>query len=340
VIEPHRPAVMRIRGIEIRPAVILAPMEGLTDVIFRRLIRRIGGLGLTCTEFVPAEGLIRRVKRVRDIAALDPDERPAAVQIYGRRPEALAEAARMVAGGGAAVVDINMGCPARKVCAHSGGAALLGDPALVRAVVAAVRAAVSLPVTVKIRSGLTRALRNHVEIARICEGEGADAIVVHWRTREEAFGGTFDPGPIAEVRAAVRIPVVGNGDVVDVPTAFRLLDATGCHALMIGRGALKNPWLPLEVARALSGDPFVPPSTPERGAFLLAYIEGVREVFRTETGALGRVKKLSAYFTRGMAGGGDLRRRILHARTLDEVIGTVQAWVEAGGTDSRTPCPW
>ncbi len=317
-------------------------MEGLTDLTFRRLVRRIGGVGLTCTEFVPSEGLVRRVKRVLATAVIDPDERPAAVQIYGRRPEALAEAARMVAAAGASVVDINMGCPARKVCAHSGGAALLADPAQVRAVVAAVRAAVDLPLTVKIRSGLTRSQRNHTEIARVCEGEGADGIVVHWRTREEAFGGTFDPAPIAEVRAAVDIPVVGNGDVVDVPSALRLLDMTGCHALMIGRGALRDPWLPLQVARALADEPFTPPTDGERAAFLLAYVDGVRATFRTESGALGRVKKLAAYATRGLAGGADLRRRVFHAGSLSEVEAALATWAARAAPDSGDPegLPW
>lgn len=311
-------------------------MEGLTDVTFRRLIRRIGGIGLTCTEFVPAEGLVRQVRRVRETAMLDPDERPGAVQIYGRRPEVLAEAARWVAASGASVVDINMGCPARKVCAHSGGAALLGDPALARSIVAAVRAAVDVPLTVKIRSGLTPGHRNHLEIARICEGEGADGIVVHWRTREDAFGGTFDPKPIAEVRRAVGIPVVGNGDVVDVPSALRLLDETGCHALMIGRGALCDPWLPLEVARTLAGEPFEPPTPADRCAFLLAYIEGTRSVFRTESGALGRVKKLAAYTTRALPHGGALRRRVFHARDLSEVEATLRTWPP---TLARDPTP-
>ena len=252
------------------------------------------------------------------IAALDPDERPGCIQIYGRRPEAMSEAARMVVDLGASLVDVNMGCPSRKVCAHSGGAALLRDPAQVKRIVAAVRAAVSVPLTVKMRTGWARHDRNHVQVARICEGEGADAVTVHWRTREEAFKGAMDPAPIAEVVQAVGIPVVGNGDVVDLDSARRMLDETGCHALMLGRGAIRNPWLPLQLSVWLAGgDPPRPEATEQR-QLVLDYLDLMQQHCWNERGALGRSKRFCGYYSRGLRFGGPLRKAVFHSRSMDE----------------------
>lgn len=322
---------LQFRDLPIVPPIVLAPMEGLTDLAFRRLVRRIGGPGLTCTEFVAAEGLVREAARVLEMATLDPDEVPASIQIYGRNPASLGEAARIARDLGAHVVDVNMGCPSKKVCAHSGGVALMRDPALVRDIVRTVRAAVSGPLTVKIRAGWSPAERNAVQIARICEEEGADGLTVHWRTREDAFGGTLRLDIIREVREAVRIPVVGNGDVVDVPSAARMLQETGCAGLMVGRGAVKDPWLPLRLARWFRNEPMEEPTSADRLAFLLAYLEAERKVFRTESGALGRLKKLMGYFGRGVPGGAVFRQSVLHATTLGEARDRIVAFFESDG---------
>jgi tRNA-dihydrouridine synthase B len=339
------PASLRLGALEIAPAVLLAPMESLTDLTFRRLLRAIGGVGLTCTEFVASEALIRDVPRVEEMALLDPSEKPAAIQIYGKKPASMAEAARRAVDLGAAVVDINMGCPARKVVAHSGGVALMRDPALVGAIVAAVRAAVSVPVTVKMRAGFDAASRNAVQIARICEDEGADGVTVHWRTRVDGFAGTLDLGPIADVRSALRIPVIGNGDVCDVASARRMFDQTGCQAVMVGRGAIRDPFLPLRIANDLAGLP-PPVVEPERRlAFLLDYVDGIQARFRTEFGALGRIKKFCAYYTRGLPGGKALREKIFHAQDLGVVRDLVAAFFESaqnawdGGGEAMEPLP-
>lgn len=315
---PNRPRQLSIAGLEIRPALFLAPMEGLTDLPFRRAVRSIGGVGLTCTEFVASEGLIRDVPRILEMAAVDADEHPVAIQIYGRRPHNMAEAARRVVDLGADVVDVNMGCPSRKVCAHSGGAALLRDPALVRDIVRTVRAAVAGPMTVKIRTGWARSERNVREIARIVEGEGADLLTVHWRTREEAFKGAMDPEPIAWAVETVEIPVVGNGDVVDVASARRMLDETGCHGLMIGRGAVRNPWVCLQIARWLEGGVVPHPRAAERRALLEDYMTVLEANCRTEKGALGRTKKFCGYYTRGLPHGAPLRQAVFHSHSLAE----------------------
>lgn len=336
---PNRPSRLLIGTVLVAPAIVLAPMEGLTDLPFRRLVRRIGGLGLTVTEFVASEGLVRDVPRMLEMAALDPDEHPASVQIYGRRSASMAEAARRVVDLGADIVDINMGCPSRKVCAHSGGAALLRDPALVRDIVRAVRGAVTVPVTVKIRTGTTRDQRNGPEIARICEGEGADALTVHWRTREEGFKGLMDPAPVADVRAAVSIPVIGNGDVVDPASAARMLDGSGCHGLMVGRGAIRDPWLPLRLSRWLAGLPAPEITIGDRHSLFREYVDAIRVVFRTDRGALGRVKKFAGYFTHGLPGGSALRRDVLHATTLEEALDRFTTWAESAEPEAAPPVP-
>jgi nifR3 family TIM-barrel protein len=315
-----QPPSLTIRGLSIEPAIVLAPLESLTDITFRRLIGRIGGCGMLTTEFVSSEGFVRDVRRVEEIALIGPDEGLVAVQIYGRRPASLAEAARRLEARGVPLVDLNMGCPARKVCAHSGGASLMGDPSLVRDIVRAVRASVHLPLTCKMRAGLDASRRNAVEIARICEGEGADAVTVHGRTRAQMFGGECDLSVIADVRDAVAIPVIGNGDIVDAGSARRMLEVTGCHALMIGRGALRDPWLPLRVARDLEGRDAPEVGLELRRRFLLDYIEGIRERFETERGAVGRIKKFAGHFTHGIPEGARLRREIFHAGDFAELL--------------------
>ncbi len=327
--QSNRPTQLRVAGLNIQPALLLAPMEGLTDRPFRRVVRGLGGVGLPCTEFVASEGLIRDVPRIIAMARLDPDERPGAIQIYGRRPESMAQAARAAVDLGADVVDINMGCPSRKVCAHSGGAALLREPQLVREIVAAVRAAVAGPLTVKIRTGWSLDERNGVEIARICEGEGADALTVHWRTRMEAFKGAMQPERIGEIVQAVAIPVVGNGDVVDIPSAERMLDSSGCHGLMLGRGAVRNPWLLKQLACWLEGAPVATPTMEERHALVLDYMQVLEAGCHTEKGALGRTKKFCGYYTHGLPHGGPLRQAVFHSNGMDEVRGHLARYFEA-----------
>ncbi len=324
----NRPTQLEIAGLHIEPALLLAPMEGLTDRLFRRVVRGIGGVGLPCTEFVASEGLIRNVPRILEMAQLDPDEHPAAIQIYGRRPASMAEAARMALDLGADVVDINMGCPSRKVCAHSGGAALLREPELVREIVAAVRAVVPGPMTVKIRTGWSPDVRNGPAIARICEGEGADAITVHWRTRMEAFKGAMQPERIAEIVDAVGVPVVGNGDVIDPDSAAAMLDRSGCHALMVGRGAVRNPWLMRQLEHWLRGVPVPVPRAAERHALLLDYMSVLEAHCRTEKGALGRTKKLCGYYTRGLPHGAPLRQAVFHSHAMEEVRGHLARYFE------------
>lgn len=312
----------------VEPALALAPMEGVTDLTFRRLIRGIGGCGMTYTEFIPAAGLARDAARCRALAQFDDDEHPIAVQVYGREPAVLAEGARVAQDLGADVVDLNMGCPSKKVCAHSGGSALLREPDMARQIVRAMRAAVTVPFTVKMRAGWGPELRNAPEIAWMCQEEGVEAVTVHWRTRADGYGGTLDLSTVAEVKRRLSIPVVCNGDIVDAASARRALAETGADGLMIGRGAVKNPWVFREILADRAGLPAPVIDLNERERVLLAYFEAIRVAFRSDVGALGRWKKISRYFTEGVPDGERLKDGILHAHTVDGALAAVSRFFD------------
>jgi len=309
-----------VRDVRIDPPLVLAPMEGVTDVVFRRLIRSIGGCGLTVTEFVPGAQLAQGHARALKTIQVDPDERPVSIQLYGRDPELLAEGARVAEGAGATIVDLNMGCPSKKVCAHSGGSALLKEPDLARRIVRAVRAATTLPFTVKVRSGWDPEHRNAPDIAAMCEDEGVEMIAVHWRTKADLFGGVRDLTTIAAVKRRVSIPVLANGDIVDETTALHTLAETGADGLMVGRGAVRDPWVFRRIERALQGAPPVEIGLADRERVLVAFYATIRDTFDSEKGALGRMKKIARYAGDGVEGGDALRQAIWHAKTTNEVF--------------------
>jgi nifR3 family TIM-barrel protein len=318
-----------IRDIRIEPNLVLAPMEGVTDLTFRRLVRQIGGTGLTVTEFIPSEGLRRGSARMEQMARIDPDEHPVAIQIYGRDPEAMAEAARIIQDTGADICDINMGCPSKKVCAHSGGSALLKDVDLATQIVRAVRAAITIPLTVKMRSGFDSTQRNAPEVAWMCQEEGVEAITIHWRTRADLYSGTRAVDKIAETKAKLRIPVVGNGDIVDHASAMRMFEDTGCDGVMVGRGAIKNPWVFQQVWREMNGEAPLVVDAEEKRRVLLGYFASLRSEFKNDRGALGRMKKIANYFTAGLPFASDLRFAILHSESPDSAIAEVNQFFDA-----------
>lgn len=319
------PTAYRVRDdFVIAPNLVLAPMEGVTDVTFRRLIRQVGGCGLTFTEFIPARGLSHRSARDLLLAQFDENERPVVIQVFGNDPDVLADGARVAQSLGCDGVDLNMGCPSKKVCAHSGGSALMKDPALVRRIVAAMRGALEIPFTVKMRSGWDVEHQNAPELARICEGEGAEALAVHWRTRTELYSGTRRFDTIAAVKRAVSIPVLANGDVIDVPSAHQMLAQTGADGLMIGRGAIRNPWLFQQIGAAMRGERPPVIDEAEKKRVLLAYFAEIRERFNNDRGALGRFKKIAKYFVEGVRGGADLKMRVLRSQTPQEAINRIE----------------
>ncbi len=313
------PTHIQVGPVRIEPAVLLAPMEGVTNLTFRRMIRRIGGVGLTVTEFVASKGIVQQIHRDEEMAAFDPDEHPVAVQIYGRDPEAMGEAARILTDLGPDIIDINMGCPSKRVCARSGGSALMKDPELALQIVRAVRRGTDRPVTVKMRSGFSADNRNAPELAYACQEEGASMITIHWRTREDRYGGVRDVTKIAETVDRLQIPVVANGDIVDISSARQMLDDTGCAGLMVGRGAMRNPWLIRQLGQWMRGEDVLEPTLDERRRLLLAFIEETESTFRTPKAALGRIKGLCSQYLQGWPAGLEVKKAALRSKTIEEL---------------------
>jgi len=317
------PPELRIRDICIRPATILAPMAGITDTVFRRVIRGLGGCGLIMTEFTSAECVVRDSRRSQRYLFFEEDERPITGQLFGANPESMAAAARMVEELGFDAVDINLGCPAKKVV-KCGGSGLLRDLPLLDAILKSVRAAVRIPLTVKIRAGWDEKTIVAAEVARMAEANGVEAIAVHPRTRLQGFEGRADWSIIRAVRDAVKIPVIGNGDVRAPEDAVRMVEETGCDAVMIGRAAATNPWIFRQIEQYAATGSYETPSESARHGLLLDYF---RRLVDSETpDALGKMKQFSCWFTHGVRNGGELRRDVHSARSTSEVFDRVEAF--------------
>jgi nifR3 family TIM-barrel protein len=337
---------MRVGPLEISPAVLLAPMEAVTDLPFRTVCEELGA-ALTFTEFLSAEALTRGAAKAVGRMWASLGGRRFAVQIFGREPDALARAAEMAVGVGAAIVDINMGCPAKKVTAGACGSALMREPELAAALVAAVRRRVpsDIPVTVKHRAGWDAASLNAAEFARRLVDAGAAMITVHGRTRAQGFSGVARMEPIAEVRAALpsSIPVIGNGDVKDVAAYRRMKAETGCDGVMIGRGAMGNPWLFRTLVALERGEPDPgPPTLAERRAVWRRHAGLVGE-HSPERMRLHELRKTLAWYSRGLRGGSGLRQRSFEKDEPAAVLelgetffDELEAWESAGGPGVHT----
>lgn len=302
-------------------------MAGITDRDFRLLIRRLGGCGLVSMEFISSDGLVRQRASTLRMLHFVEEERPLAIQIYGSDPECMASAAHLVEAMGADICDINMGCPANKVLKGCAGAALTGDLPLARRIVRAVRKAVTIPVTVKFRLGLDDRRHTFLELGRLCQEEGADAVTLHPRTAHQQFSGSAAWRYISDLKENLRIPVIGNGDVHTADDALRLLQETGCDAVMIGRASLKNPWIFRQTAAVLAGETAMEPSLRERYVLMREHFEEVlrREDHRT---ALHKLRAFTGWYTHGIADGRHLRRQLseLHDpwAVMDAITGFFQ----------------
>ncbi|MFT5429749.1 MAG: tRNA-dihydrouridine synthase B [Myxococcota bacterium] len=322
------PTSYLVDTVDVAPNVVLAPMEGVTDLAFRRLVRSIGGPGLTYTEFIASKGLTVGDKRAWRMASFDADERPIALQIYGREPVLMAEAARLLQDAGATLIDINMGCPSKKVCQNSGGSALMREPDHAIEIVRAVKAAITVPLTVKMRSGFDPTNRNAPELAYRCQEEGAAAITIHWRTRADRYSGERTVDAIAEAVDRLTIPVVGNGDIVDIESAAAMFRDTGCAGVMVGRGAIQNPWLMTQIGQWLRGKPIVEVTGRERQRLLLKYYGLIGESFDRPVARLGRMKQITKYFISRLVEGNTARGIILRAQSADEMIARINAYFD------------
>jgi tRNA-dihydrouridine synthase B len=317
------PLEIKIRDLCIRPATILAPMAGVTDTVFRRVIRSLGPCGLIMTEFTSAEGLTRKAARTLRYLYFDEDERPIAAQIFGADPRVMASAAALTQDLGFDHVDINLGCPVKKVV-KCGGSGLLRDIPHLQKLLAAVRGAVRIPLTIKIRSGWDETNIVAVEVARMAEQIGVEAIAVHPRTRMQGYAGLADWSIIRAVKQAVKIPVIGNGDVRTPQDAVRMIAETGCDAVMIGRAASSNPWIFRQIADYIDTGNYAEPTETDRYRLLSNYFRSLIDADMPD--AIGKMKQFATLFTHGVRNGGDLRQAVHHARTTAEILDRVDAF--------------
>jgi len=316
-------AELQIRDVVLRPAHILAPMAGITDTVFRRFIKRLGGCGLIMTEFVSSEGMIRQNFRAQRYLYYTDEERPISAQIFGADPAHLAEAARQIEDLGFDLVDLNLGCPAKKVV-KCGGSGLLRDLPLLEKILRAIRGAVKIPFTIKLRSGWSDEEIVALQVARLAEDCGVDALAVHPRTRVQGFSGRARWEIIQQIKQAVRIPVIGNGDVFKPPDARALHEQTGCDAVMIGRAAASNPWIFRQLAEFFATGTYREPADADRYELIRTYYSML--VAEEIPGALGKMKQFASWFTHGVRNGTELRRQVQSARETGEVLARVDAF--------------
>jgi len=376
--EARVPAEVRLGSVVVKPATVLAPMAGVTDTVFRRFIRHASvfssdqrseirdqnseiasvdapvtnaqsGCGLIMTEFTSADGLsrMRETKRRRYLTFYD-DEHPIGAQLFGSNPATLAEAARIVEETGFDTVDLNLGCPAKCVVGSNGGSGLLRDLPKIGEIFRAIRSAVTIPFTVKFRMGWNESQIVCVELARMAEAEGLNGLALHARTREQGYSGQAQWNWIAAVKNAVRLPVIGNGDVRTPEDAAAMVDETGCDAVMIGRAAPANPWIFRQIAQYTATGRYDRPTVEDRYRMIRAYFEmllaeaeATKDLPRDARmgDPAGKMKQFATWFTHGVPGGAKLRAAIYHARNGADVLSEVERFFVArmGASESAKP---
>ena len=348
---------MKIGSINLEQPFALAPMAGMTDTAFRRLVKRRGGCGLVVSEMVSSEGLVRGIDRTLEYAEYTEEERPVSIQIFGGDPEKMAHAAQIVEGMGADIVDVNMGCPVPKIAKHNAGCSLMREPEHAQAVVSAMAKAVKIPVTVKMRAGWNDQEINAPELARRMEDAGAAALAVHGRTAAQSYTGSSDWSLISRVAAGVSIPVFGSGDCIEPSQLVQRLEAGGVAGVLVGRGALRNPWIFEQAAAIARGERPREITMAERGQFLLDYIdlllqernaeaEGFRHVAPAlpaelcptperpvaarghQKWVVNKLRALNSWYTKGLDNGSHLRTSINSAQSIPHLREIISEFFE------------
>jgi tRNA-dihydrouridine synthase B len=334
---------MKIGSVELTSPLVVSPMAGMTDTAFRRLVKRHGGCGLVVSEMVSSEGLVRGMDRTLEYAEYTEEERPVSIQIFGGEPERMAEAARVVEGMGADIVDINMGCPVAKVARHNAGCSLMREPRHAARIVEAMVKAVSIPVTVKMRKGWDEGEMTAPDLARRVEDAGASAIAVHGRTARQSYSGSADWNFVRAVADGVTIPVFGSGDCIEPQQVVEHLGC-GVSGVFVGRGVLRNPWILAQAQDLLAGRPMREVSAADRAAFLFDYIdlllldhEAEHDGFRHQAPAqapletsgrparsrerfvINKVRALCTWYTKGVDNGSHLRIAVNAAESIAEM---------------------
>jgi len=314
-----RPPIV-IDNVRIDPAIVLAPMEGVTDRAFRTLVRELGGAGLTVTEFVSSEGLTREVEDAWRMAELDPSERPVSIQIYGRDPERMAAAAKHCESLGADLVDINLGCPSKRVTSGCSGSALMREVDVARDIFVAVKEAIRVPMTVKMRLGWDLTSVNAPEVAGLAESCGAQMITVHGRSRCCFYKGSARWDLVRHVKEAVRVPLLVNGDITCPATAAQALETSGADGIMVGRGVMTDPWTLQRIASSWEGRAFAPPSLDALRRLLHRYLDKMDAGFGGPMNlrTMAKLRKVMGYFSKGMYGAATLRAATQDVATVEQ----------------------
>jgi nifR3 family TIM-barrel protein len=334
---------MRIAKVQLPTPFAVAPMAGMTDTAFRRLVKRHGGCGLVVTEMVSSEGLVRGIDRTLEYAEYTEEERPISIQIFGGDPDKMAAAAQIVEGMGADIVDVNMGCPVPKIAKHHAGCSLMREPEHAASVIAAMTKAVKIPVTVKMRAGWNEEERNAPVLARMVEDAGAAAVAVHGRTAAQSYSGSADWDLVARIADDLTIPVFGSGDCVEPEQVMNRL-RSGVEGVLVGRGVLRNPWILSQAADLAAGRRIREVTLADRGQFLLEYIdllqdervrepEGFRHLAPSTSGpasrtshekwVINKLRALASWYTKGLEGGSSLRIAINRSESLEALRGTL-----------------
>jgi len=327
---------MRIGSVELASPFAIAPMAGMTDTAFRRLVKRHGGCGLVVTEMVSAEGLVRGIDRTLEYAEYTEEERPISIQIFGGDPATMAAAAHIVEGMGADIVDVNMGCPVPKIAKHNAGCSLMREPSHAASVIGAMARAVTIPVTVKMRAGWNDDERNAPTLARMVQDAGAAAIAVHGRTAVQSYSGSADWDLVAEIAGDLAIPVFGSGDCIEPEQIVERL-RSGVEGVLVGRGVLRNPWILAQAMDLAAGRTPRPVTLDDRGRFLLDYIELLLQervddarVLSHDRWVINKLRALASWYTKGLDNGSHLRTAINTTDSLSALRETFAAFFFAG----------